>query len=80
MGVSRESFYCYKKLINESRLKSLITKIQWIRNLKNRVDDLKKNNCLSILLLIAQFMINIELVVNNINKIFSFRLSGFTFF
>jgi len=39
MGVSRDTFYRYKELVDEGGLDSLISKSRRIPNLKNRVDD-----------------------------------------
>lgn len=39
MGVSRDTFYRYKELVDEGGLDSLISKSRRAPNLKNRVDD-----------------------------------------
>jgi ACT domain-containing protein len=39
IGVSRDTFYRYKELVEEASLDSLISKSRRTPNLKNRVDD-----------------------------------------
>ena len=39
MGVSRDTFYRYRELVNEGGVDALINKTKRVSNLKNRVDQ-----------------------------------------